>query len=170
MFSKLISLYLHSGANMIAHNMNDVRDALRQVGQQFLQQPSSSLKSHGTVPEVSNVTSAGLATTSPKTYTCPACGLGNLTENALHLHFPLYHSPQPNYRSACPICGQPPTRAPFAVHLHNCHGHMADYTALSHHFCNLSCRWCFAPGFRAFQMFLFFISAGIYCPRIVLSL
>ena len=123
-----------SGANMIAHNMNDVREALRRVGQQFSQQPTSFVKSHSAAPIGSTVASAAVATASPRTYTCPACGLENLTENALHLHFPLYHSPQSNFRSACPICGQPPTRAPFAVHLHNCHGHMTDAIALSHDF------------------------------------
>jgi len=40
----------------------------------------------------------------PVLYNCPSCALPGLTENALHLHFPLYHSMEMPYVMKCPIC------------------------------------------------------------------
>ena len=76
-------------------------------------------------------------------YSCPACALAGLSESALRLHFPLYHSMEmPGPFHDCPICCEeegygeagkgssskeekknkikpsPQFRGPFAVHLH----------------------------------------------------
>lgn len=55
--------------------------------------------------------------------TCPLCGLRNLDEAALRLHFTLAHACEPtNVKGHCPLCQQPPL--PLALHLHNEHGPM----------------------------------------------
>lgn len=82
-------------------------------------------------------------------YSCPQCGLSGLTEDALHLHFPLYHSTTGNIDTTCPVC-QAKCRAKRGgfdvtdctidtalahdsqiftlsqVHMHNCHGPMGE--------------------------------------------
>merc|ERR1719499_2529197 len=60
-------------------------------------------------------------------YTCPCCRMGFLTENALHLHLPLYHSMEGEmtHPERCPICAcerKLYERKNFYLHLHNSHG------------------------------------------------
>jgi len=60
----------------------------------------------------------------PGAYRCPSCGMEGLTENGLHLHFPLYHSAECNIDCVCPICSQAcqAKRGGADVHIHNHHG------------------------------------------------
>jgi len=59
-------------------------------------------------------------------FTCPACGMDGLSENALHQHFPLFHSTEPNIKPAkCPICSEI-ARPNMGVHIHNYHGPEED--------------------------------------------
>eukprot|EP01065_Artemidia_motanka_P039224 TRINITY_DN48094_c0_g1_i1.p1 TRINITY_DN48094_c0_g1~~TRINITY_DN48094_c0_g1_i1.p1 ORF type:complete len:398 (+),score=154.32 TRINITY_DN48094_c0_g1_i1:180-1196(+) len=56
--------------------------------------------------------------------TCPHCGVGGLTEAALHEHYPLWHAAEPNINTSCPVC-HCKCRAEhggLAVHYHNAHG------------------------------------------------
>eukprot|EP01100_Stratorugosa_tubuloviscum_P013233 TRINITY_DN6514_c0_g1_i2.p1 TRINITY_DN6514_c0_g1~~TRINITY_DN6514_c0_g1_i2.p1 ORF type:complete len:247 (-),score=111.64 TRINITY_DN6514_c0_g1_i2:26-766(-) len=63
--------------------------------------------------------------TSNGIYTCPRCNLKNLTEDALWLHSPLYHSGEANEQIknsfVCPICPKK-LKNPYEVHLHVSHG------------------------------------------------
>jgi hypothetical protein len=58
------------GARMVTDNVAALRRALALVSQQ--------------------------GTGGGPTYACPACGLAKLTEDELHVHFPLYHSAEPS--------------------------------------------------------------------------
>jgi hypothetical protein len=60
------------GARMVTDNVAALRHALTLVAQQ------------------------GTGVSGGRTYTCPACGLAKLTEDELHVHFPLYHSAEPS--------------------------------------------------------------------------
>jgi len=57
-------------------------------------------------------------------YKCPSCGLNGLTEAALHRHYTLYHSTEPNITAECPICHKTAKaeRGGPDVHIHNHHG------------------------------------------------
>lgn len=62
-------------------------------------------------------------------FACPGgCGIGCLTEDELHRHFPLYHSCEPNITVACPICNRIADERDggIDVHLHNEHGPFED--------------------------------------------
>merc|ERR1719499_488648 len=68
-----------SGSTMIANNMNDIPEALQLCHSQLV---------------------------SKGPYVCPQCNMGFLTENALHLHYPLYHSMGKSFvqPDICPVC------------------------------------------------------------------
>lgn len=53
-------------------------------------------------------------------FSCPGCGLEELSENALHLHMQLHHSVDILKEGPCPICGKKDGN--LAVHVHNDHG------------------------------------------------
>ncbi len=60
-----------------------------------------------------------------RTYACPYCGLQGLTEDGLHVHFPLYHVSEANAAVTCPICSKSCDAKrgdPFPPHLENTHG------------------------------------------------
>ena len=90
-----------SGARMLAHTKGCVERGIATVLRQF---------------------DAGAASNS-RIFTCPTCGMPGLSEEALHLHFPLYHETEMPHAHDCPICHKTAAdfRA-FAVHLHNEHG------------------------------------------------
>jgi 8-oxo-dGTP pyrophosphatase MutT (NUDIX family) len=101
-----------AGSNMIADREDDVQDALRLVYEQLF-------SGFGSLGEGGS-TAEGVAL-----FACPECGLANLTEDALHGHFPLYHAMERTRRGQdCPVCGLSASQLsePFAVHLHNRHG------------------------------------------------
>jgi 8-oxo-dGTP pyrophosphatase MutT (NUDIX family) len=72
-------------------------------------------------------------------YMCPTCGMDGLSEDALHLHYPLYHTTELTPPCDCPICGRKAGEyRAFAIHLHNEHGpvgdrepHFPDFNAFS---------------------------------------
>jgi hypothetical protein len=72
---------------------------------------------------------AGIGQT-PGPYECPSCHMGQLSENDLHLHFPMYHVNERNVFMRCPICSESckPHRTPFPVHLFNSHGPPRDHS------------------------------------------
>ncbi len=88
-----------SGARMLAHTNGCVERGIATVMRQF------------------DADAAAAA------FTCPTCGMPGLSEEALHLHFPLYHATEMPHAHDCPICHKTAAdfRA-FAVHLHNEHG------------------------------------------------
>eukprot|EP00439_Symbiodinium_sp_Y106_P044612 s1093_g5.t1 len=57
-------------------------------------------------------------------FACTACGLGPLSENALHLHMHFHHAVDAVPEDSCPICAERPSN--LAVHLHNSHGPPAE--------------------------------------------
>ena len=69
-------------------------------------------------------------------YKCPVCMLGNLSENELHSHFPLYHTSSPHSKLMCPICNK--------ICKPNTHEHINNYHG------PLSLREPEAPDFAAF--------------------
>ena len=90
------------GARMLAHDIRAVGDAIQLVAKQ--------LDGRGC-------------------YTCHECGMQGLSEEAFHLHVPMYHSmekvKQLDTIASCPICGSDRSSffaGSFAVHLHNQHG------------------------------------------------
>mmetsp|Transcript_23732 Transcript_23732/g.55341 ORF Transcript_23732/g.55341 Transcript_23732/m.55341 type:complete len:389 (-) Transcript_23732:60-1226(-) len=58
----------------------------------------------------------------PGKYTCPLCGLSDLSEDSLHTHMPLFHVVEPNMSGPCPMCGDPCSNVVMQVHVNNCHG------------------------------------------------
>ena len=92
-----------AGARMLAHDAAAVEQGLRSVVRQF--------------------DAVALPNQSGRVYSCPECGLAGLSEDALHLHFPLYHSMEMTRPHDCPICDRRASEyRAFAVHLHNEHG------------------------------------------------
>ena len=83
------------GARMVTDNVAALRHALTLVAQQ------------------------GTGVSGGPTYACPACGLAKLTEDELHVHFPLYHSAEPSVvlvsrcRSAVLCLPRVPLRVPI---------------------------------------------------------
>eukprot|EP00618_Florenciella_parvula_P017922 CAMPEP_0119488486 /NCGR_PEP_ID=MMETSP1344-20130328/14251_1 /TAXON_ID=236787 /ORGANISM="Florenciella parvula, Strain CCMP2471" /LENGTH=427 /DNA_ID=CAMNT_0007523443 /DNA_START=59 /DNA_END=1342 /DNA_ORIENTATION=+ len=93
-----------AGARMLAHDDAAVEQGLRTIMRQF--------DAAASVPNPSG-----------RVYSCPECGLAGLSEDALHLHFPLYHSMENTRAHDCPICDRRASEfRAFAVHLHNEHG------------------------------------------------
>ncbi|CAE7246018.1 ndx-1, partial [Symbiodinium natans] len=57
-------------------------------------------------------------------FVCSVCGLGRLSENALHLHMHFHHAVDTIPEDPCPICAERPRN--LAVHLHQNHGPPAE--------------------------------------------
>ena len=93
------------GANMVTSDLHSLRDVLQKISQ---------------------VTGQG-------SYTCPWCGMKDLTEDDLWVHGPLYHIAVPNNSLHCPICRK--DRYPYQVHLRNHHGPVSrgEILSESHH-------------------------------------
>eukprot|EP00931_Biecheleriopsis_adriatica_P029472 TRINITY_DN17493_c0_g1_i2.p1 TRINITY_DN17493_c0_g1~~TRINITY_DN17493_c0_g1_i2.p1 ORF type:complete len:370 (-),score=65.69 TRINITY_DN17493_c0_g1_i2:311-1420(-) len=60
----------------------------------------------------------------PGPYSCPKCGLSDLSENSLHLHMHFHHAVDPNTPAACPICKK--RERNMEVHVHNSHGPLEE--------------------------------------------
>jgi phosphatase NudJ len=62
-----------------------------------------------------------------KLYQCPTCGMDGLSEDALRLHYPLYHTTEMTPCCDCPVCGRKSGEfRAFAIHIHNEHGPAED--------------------------------------------
>lgn len=56
--------------------------------------------------------------------TCPTCNLGNLSEDEMHCHHPMYHAAEANHSGICPVCNRRVSNV--AQHLHNDHGPLEE--------------------------------------------
>eukprot|EP00239_Pterosperma_sp_CCMP1384_P005134 CAMPEP_0197850314 /NCGR_PEP_ID=MMETSP1438-20131217/15004_1 /TAXON_ID=1461541 /ORGANISM="Pterosperma sp., Strain CCMP1384" /LENGTH=319 /DNA_ID=CAMNT_0043463423 /DNA_START=266 /DNA_END=1222 /DNA_ORIENTATION=- len=120
------------GVNMIANDVAAVKEALVKIMQQV--NTSSSAAAAGAREHPADAPSSLSLSLSTKTaatntdemlYSCPICGMRELTETALHLHVPLYHQTHTSeYGVQCPVClgVEGEHFHSFAVHVHNEHG------------------------------------------------
>ena len=99
---------MDAGVNMVSWNLATLTAVVMQVGQLYTASREGPLATHGAAR-----------------FACPFCDMGNLSEDLLWAHTPLYHINTPNDSPAiapcCPICGED-HQTDMQVHIHNRHG------------------------------------------------